>query len=315
MILTVTPNPCVDKTVYVDRLEVGAFLRARRYGCVPGGKGSNVSRAVHALGAPTRALVLVGGHTGAHVVDMIRHDDGVEPIPVWVEAPTRTITTILEEPIHRQTAFFEPGPSVTPKEAAKLLDTFQEAVRTATVATFNGTVPDPVLADAYREMISTAKASGVYTILDSHGPEFARGLEALPHLVKPNRAELEELLGYPLDTDEKCWRAMDRLIARGIERVVLSLGARGAFVAASDGHFEVIPPKIDEVNAVGSGDALVAGLAVGIHQGLPFEAAARLGVAAGAANALSWDIGHFSREDVETLLPQVQVTRRTDPRA
>jgi 1-phosphofructokinase family hexose kinase len=309
MILTVTPNPCVDKTVFLDELKVGAFMRAGRYGCVPGGKGSNVSRAVHALGRPTRALVLVGGHTGAHVVDMIRNDDGVEPVPVWVQASTRTITTILEEPIHRQTAFFEPGPSVTAEEAASLLTAFSNVLPSATVVTLNGTVPDPILVDIYPQMVEMAKAAGVLTILDSHGPEFARGVEAAPYMVKPNRAETEELVGGRLDSDEACWRATEHFLERGVTLVVLSLGARGAFVATRAERLEVVPPTITEVNPVGSGDALVAGFAVGLHEGLTLEETARLGVAAGTANAMSWDIGHFSKSEVEALLPKVRVTR------
>jgi tagatose 6-phosphate kinase len=309
LILTVTPNPCVDKTVCLDTLKVGTFMRASRVGCVPGGKGNNVARAAHALGRPVRALVVVGGHTGAHVVDMITKDDGVECVPVWVASPTRTITTVLEESLHRQTAFFEPGSAVTPAEYDTLRETFAEALAGARVVCLSGTVSDKSIAGFYREVIPVARAAGVTVILDTHGPELALGIEAQPHMVKPNVAELEELVGFPLKDDASRWRAIDILHDRGITIVVLSLGKDGALVSCDGERYRAVPPPICEVNPVGSGDALVAGFAIGLLEGMPLDETARLAVAMGTANAMSWDIGHFSPEEVRRVMGRVQVER------
>jgi 1-phosphofructokinase family hexose kinase len=307
MILTVTPNPCVDKTVFIDKLTVGTFMRSDKCTCIPGGKGTNVSRAVKALGRATKAMTIVGGHPGRHVVDMIEQQDDVECIPAWVESQTRTITTVLEEPIHRQTAFFEPGSQVTKAEYTEIVDLFREAVTGARVVTFNGTVCDKNIKNLYRDLIPIAKETGAITILDSHGPEFALGLESVPHMVKPNVAETEELFGYSLDTDDAKWRAIAQFHARGIELVALSLGERGAFVSRGRERFHVVPPKITEVNPVGSGDALVAGFAIGLLENMSLRDMAVLGCAAGTANAMSWDIGHFTKEEVEKLKAQVEL--------
>lgn len=307
MILTVTPNPCVDKTVFIDRLTVGTFMRSDKCTCIPGGKGTNVSRAVKALGGTTKAMAIVGGHPGRHVVDMIEHQDGVECIPAWVESQTRTITTILEEPVHRQTAFFEPGSRVTETEYAHIIELFREAVAGARVVTFNGTVCDKNIKNLYRDLIPIAKQTGATTILDSHGPEFALGLEAVPYMVKPNVAETEEVFGYSLETDDVKWQAIAQFHAKGVELVVLSLGERGAFVSRGHERVHVAPPQIDEINPVGSGDALVAGLALGLLEDLPLRDMAVLGCAAGTANAMSWDIGHFTQEEVEALMARVEV--------
>ncbi len=307
MILTLTPNPCVDKTVFIDRLEPGGRFRSNKCTFVPGGKGSNVSRAAKALGADTAAMVIVGGHTGHHVVEMIEKDDGVRCVPVWVAGITRTITTVLESEVHRQTAFFEPGSPVTPEEAEAVVACFRDAVKGATVATFNGSVPDPSLLDLHRHCVRIARDARVFTILDSYGKEFRRGLAAGPDMVKPNREEAALLLGRSLDSVKDCWEAVDAFHALGAGLVVLSLGAGGALVSQKGERYEVRPPKIKEVNPVGSGDALVAGFAVGIERDMPLSETARLGVAAGTANALSWDIGHFTREEVEAVAAQVQV--------
>ncbi|MCC6698731.1 MAG: hexose kinase [Candidatus Hydrogenedentes bacterium] len=307
MILSVTPNPCVDKTVFIDKLKIGTFMRSPRCTCIPGGKGTNVSRAVKALGRPTCAMVVVGGHPGAHVVDMIEHQDQVECFPAWVASQTRTITTVLEEPIHRQTAFFEPGSRVAEPEYRSIIEVFERAVEGADVVTFNGTVSDPAINTLYRDLIPIAKVRGSVTILDSHGPEFALGLESVPYMVKPNVAETEELVGFALDSPDARWKAIDFFHEKGITLVVLSLGADGALVSREGERFQVVPPLIREVNPVGSGDALVAGFAIGLVEGMPLRDMATLGCAAGTANAMSWDIGHFTREEVDSLLSQVEI--------
>ena len=307
MILTVTPNPCVDKTVFIDALKVGAFMRSSKCTCIAGGKGTNVSRAVKNLGRATRAMVIVGGHPGRHVVEMIERQDGVECVPVWVQSQTRTITTVLEEPIHRQTAFFEPGSRVTDAEAAQLETIFAENVAGAEVVAFCGTVPDPNIRFLYRNLIRIARTAGVITILDSHGPEFALGVESVPDMVKPNVAEAQELVGFPLDSSEAKAKAINLFHEKGIELVVLSLGKEGALVSDGKNRFHAVPPAIREVNPVGSGDALVAGFAIGLLEGMTLEAMATLGVAAGAANAMNWDIGHFSAGQVEQLAGKVQI--------
>ena len=166
---------------------------------------------------------------------------------------------------------------------------------------------DKNIKNLYRDLIPIAKEAGAATILDSHGPEFALGLESVPYMVKPNVAETEELFGYSLETDDAKWQAIAQFHAKGIELVALSLGERGAFVSRGEDKFQVVPPKIDEVNPVGSGDALVAGFAIGLLEDMPLRDMAILGCAAGAANAMSWAIGHFTKEQVERLTDHVEV--------
>ena len=305
MILTVTPNPCVDKTVFIDTLEVGTFMRSQKYGCVPGGKGNNVARAVHAMGRRATAMPIVGGHTGEHVIDMITHDDGVPCVPLRVASPTRTITTVLEESVHRQTAFFEPGSQVTEEEARGIDDTFAASLEGVQAVCFCGTVPDRRIEDLYARLIPIAKAAGALTILDSHGPEFARGLENAPRMVKPNVKETEELVGHPLETTADRLESLDFFHEKGVELAVMSLGAEGALVSGEDDRFSVVPPAIEEVNPFGSGDAFVAGFAIGLTEGMDLRETARLACAMGTANAMSWDIGHFSRDDVDKVARQV----------
>lgn len=310
MILTVTPNPCVDKTLFTGPIQLGAKIRAPRCTCIAGGKGCNVSRAVKAMGGDTAAMVMVGGPTGRHVVDMLEKQDGVPTVPVWVDGLTRTITTVLEEPLHRQTAFFEPGPRTTEAERTRFSELFREAVKQAKLVTLNGSAPDPALDTLYRDLLDIAHACKVPVILDAYGPIFAKALEGKPFMVKPNVEELEILFASRLDAREKQWQAVDRLREGGIDLVVLSLGEEGALVASKEGCFHAVPPEIEEVNPVGSGDALVAGFALGLTQGKELLETIRLGIAMGTANAMTWDIGSFTRAQVEALKPAIQMVPR-----
>jgi 1-phosphofructokinase family hexose kinase len=305
MILSITPNPCVDKTIYLDKVEIGTFMRAPRVSCVAGGKGCNVARAATALGTEAEAMVIVGGPPGQHVVDMIEHDDNVRCIPIWVKSMTRTITTVLEESIHRQTAFFEPGPKVTLDEMDRLLATLRAVVKHVKVVTMNGTVPDPAIQSLYAEVITICNEEGVKTILDAHGPEFREGIEAKPYLIKPNVAEAQQYVGFELNSLKDRLRAIDQFHEEGIEIVVMSLGKEGALLSSHGMRWHAVPPSITEVNPVGSGDSLVAGLAIGLHEGWAMEDALRLGAAAGTANAMNWDIGHFDVAEVERLKAKV----------
>jgi len=309
VILTFTPNPAVDKTVFVDDLDIGTFMRAPRYTCIAGGKGVNVSRTIKTLRAPTRAMLIVGGHTGRQVVEMIEESDGIETIPVWVESPTRTITTVLEEAHHRQTAFFEPGSRVTDAEGAAIVEAFAGIVGDAAVVCLSGTVSDSSVSWLYSELIPIAHDAGAKVILDSHGMEFARAIDCRPFMVKPNVGEAEEVLGNSITDNASQWDAVDAFHDMGIEQVVLSMGMDGALVSHGETRFCVVPPKIEEVNPVGSGDVFVAGFALGLERGDALELTARRACAMSAANASSWDIGHFDPALVEELEAQVSINR------
>ena len=309
MILSVTPNPCVDKTIFLDEMAVGKKNVSRRVTTIPGGKGNNVARVVKALGGESAALVLVGGAPGQHVVDMITGDDGIRCHPVWIAENTRTITTVLEEGPHRQTPLFEPGPRVSAEERAAFIEAVVGRLPGTAILTLNGTVPDPILHDVYAAIIPRAKAAGVLTILDTHGPELAQGLAAAPYMVKPNDVEAAELVGFPLESDDARWRAVDCFHEQGVRLVVLSMGAAGLLISDGTERLRVVPPAIREVNAVGSGDSLVGGIALGLLRQWPLEQTAAWGAAAGTVNAMQWDIGRVTLDEVARVAREVTVTR------
>lgn len=308
MILTVTLNPCIDKTVFVERHEVGRVIRARAVKRIAGGKGVNVARVLTNLGADVLAFVVLGGQTGRMIEELARAD-GIKLHPVWISALSRTVTTVLETSTGVQTVYVEPGPQVSPEERRRIVEELRELIPRSEMVIFSGSSPCPALDDLYSEMIAYASRVGVRSILDSRGRAFKLGLESSPFMVKPNLAETEEALGFePRFRDERL-RALEIYSRMGVELVVLSLGREGAVARWRDEIYELRPPRVEEVNPVGSGDSMVAGIAYGLSVGMPVPEALKLGVAAGAANAAMWDAASCGREEIERLLPGVSVSR------
>ena len=199
VILTVTVNPCVDKSIFIERLKVGEFNHGTGWSDVAGGKGNNAARVLKRLGVPVKALVLVGGPTGRRVAELLRDEDGLDPALVGAQALTRTIFTVREAD-GRATAFVEPADPATPDEAAALRSAFSAALEGVALVSIGGSVPCPLLDGVYRDWIVEARERGIRTCLDSRGEALRLGLEAAPWMAKPNLAESERLLGRRLRT-------------------------------------------------------------------------------------------------------------------
>lgn len=310
MFLTVTPNPCIDKTIFIPEYKPGDRIRSKRYSIVAGGKGNNVARVIRFLGYNAYALLWVGGYTGKEVIRILREEDKVKPIPVWTQMPTRTITTIYEEFVERQTAFFEPGPNISITEYRNMTEKFKRTLTNMRikVATFSGTIPDKSAVNLYKSLIKIAHNYNVLTILDSYGEEFREGLKSKPDVVKPNLKEAEEFFNCKLESRPEQIEALETLIKKyKIKVASISLGHDGCLITDGNTYLHAIPPKIKEINSVGSGDALVAGFAICFAKKYSISTAAKLGVALGTANAMQWEIGKFSMRDLIEVYQQVKI--------
>jgi tagatose 6-phosphate kinase len=294
----------VDKTLEVDTLRPGQKHRQVKVGVVAGGKGNNVARCVRTLGKPAASLLIVGGHSGRHVVDMLEHDDDVRTVPYWTEQPTRTITTVLETASGQQSAFFEPGPNLADDEVAEFLGLYEASLIGMEMVTLNGAVPCESLRGAYAHMIHLAKQHNIPTLLDSYGNEFAEAIEQGPWCVKINREEAADWLKLPVETEAQCLHALDNIQLHGVRLAIVTHGAEVLYAAWGNQRFRVTPPRVKEVNPVGSGDVFAGALCVAtLENRMPIEALT-FAAAAGAANAKCWDIGHFEVEQLEELQAQ-----------
>lgn len=278
MVVTVTPNPSLDRTMEVDSLDRGEVVRARAVHLDPGGKGVNVSRALVANGHPSRAVVPLGGFEGDQLASLLG-GLGIEVAPVRIAQAIRSNVTVVE-PDGAVTKLNAPGPSVSDAELDALLERTVAASQGAGWVAACGALPPGAPDDLYARLVSAVRRVGVRVAVDTSGAALERVLAAGPDLLKPNEAELTEAVGSSLKTLGDVVAAADKLRTYGVGTVLVSLGPDGAILVdeagAVHGEDGVVVPR----STVGAGDALLAGFLAAGGEGP--EAVAE-GVAWGAA--------------------------------
>ncbi len=306
MIITLTLNPAVDQTVFVSRLALGDVNRFRESQLDPAGKGINVSRMAHRLGWPTIAFGFLAGEIGL-IAQKALEDEGVQHHFVRAPGQTRLNVTVIDESTGTATSLYGPGPRVELPYLARLDEVFRFWLQAGRVLVLAGSLPPGVPGDAYASYTRLAREQGVKTILDADGEPLRLGVEAEPALIKPNVAEAERLLGRALPDLPAVVAGARELASRRIETVVISLGARGAVCVQGERAWLAAPPEVERRSTVGSGDSLVAGLAVALACGHSIVEGLRQGTAAGAATAMTSGTSLGTAEQVRALLPQVRI--------
>lgn len=306
MIVTLTPNPAVDQTIFVRRLTVGDVNRFRGPHLDPAGKGVNVSRMVHRLGWPTIAFGFLAGEIGL-IARQALDEEGVPHHFLRVPGQTRLNTTVVDETSGEATSLLGPGPTVAPDHLATLSGLLEFWLQACRVLVLAGSLPPGVPDDTYAAFIRLARSRGVKTVLDAEGDPFRLGVGAKPDLIKPNVSEAEGLLGRELPDLVAVVEGARELVARGITTVVVSMGARGAICAQGARVWLAAPPKVERRSTVGSGDSLVAGLALALANGGDVLEGLRVGTAAGAATAATHGTALGTAADVAALLPEVRI--------
>jgi 1-phosphofructokinase len=306
MIITVTANPAVDQTMWVRQLAHGGVNRAHEVQIDPAGKGIDVSRVVRRLGAPTMALGFLAGETG----DLVEHALTAEHVPhyfVRVQGRTRIDITVNDEATGTATSVWAPGPTVTAADLAELRGLIEVWLDAGRILVLAGSLPTGAPPQIYAEWTELAHRKGAYVIVDTSGPALSHAVAAAPDLIKPNVEETEALLGRKLGSMEEVIAAAQSLRARGVGTVVISMGGEGLICVGRDGVLRARPPQVQRSSTVGSGDSLVAGIAVTLARGGSMAEGLRLGTAAGAATAQSHGTALASAADVDALLGRVQL--------
>ena len=308
MILTVTLNAAIDKRYVVEGFRIGEVNRVKECSYVPGGKGLNVSKPASIYGAEVVATGFAGGHAGAYIEDALK-PFGIRSAFYHVDAESRSCINIWDEVNQVQTEFLEPGFTLTEEDFAGFEAKFRQLVQEAKVVAMSGSVPKGLDGTAYQRLVKIVKDAGIPVILDTSGKLLEMGIEAIPTMIKPNIDEIRMLTGKRCDDISEIIEAARAIHERGVKIVAVSLGADGSLAVGDDGIFRARVPKIDAVNTVGCGDSMIAGFALGLSKGLPLEETLRLASAISAAAAMREETGFFVMEDMEKLLPQIEITR------
>ena len=308
MIYTVTLNPALDKTVEIPGMALDTVNRITEMRTDPGGKGINVSKVIAKLGGESCAAGILGGGSGKMLEKLLEG----EPFATrfrFVEGQTRTNLKIIDREGHTNTDINEPGLTVTDADLDALLHELLAELRPGDIVVLAGSLPKGAPQDTYRTWTAACKKAGARVFLDADGALLAEGLKAAPYLIKPNDDELSRLAGKKLETLEELTAEGRRLLERGIERVVISLGGRGALYLRKGSTIYAEGLKVPVGSTVGAGDSVVAALAYAEAQGLSEEEAVRLSTAAGAVNVMCSGTQAAEREAVEALLPKVRFSR------
>ncbi|HCU22309.1 MAG TPA: hypothetical protein DF698_05370 [Candidatus Atribacteria bacterium] len=305
MILVVTPNPCIDKTLFVESIHPQPKIKVEKVKEIAGGKGSNVSRVLHQLGIEVRHFVLLGGYTGQRVKSLMELD-GISVFPAWISQLTRVVTTVVGRS-WQQVAYFEPGPVISPQEMDQVLLTFERIIPSVELIVFCGSVSDKSAYSIYCRMIQIAKKNRLKTIIDSRGIPLIEALKAQPWMVKMNREEAEETWGRKINRGDDFFNFYEFLKRKGIDYLILTLGEKGAWFRGEGTSWFGYPPKVNSINPVGSGDSFLAAFVFGLVNGKEWNECLRLGIAAGAANAQTWGAAAITWDDIQLLLPEVKV--------
>lgn len=307
MIVTLTVNPAIDRTINVDRLafEDRAYILSSKE--TPGGRGINSSSVIHAFGGETIAVLPAGGTSGVRFEEFLK-DCGFPVVVVRIRNKVRTNLTIMDR--HGLTVKLnEPGPTLDKAEVAKLDRAVRARLEGVAWLMLCGSLPPGVPDDFYASLIAFAHKKRVKTFLDTDGEALRLGIEAHPTVVKPNQAEAERLLNTALLTRTQYLNAAEQISRLGAESVILSLGSRGVVGTFKGQITEVIPPHVHAVSPIGAGDALAAAFLWAMQKQDDVYDALRWGVAAGTASAALPGMQFASLEQARALYGQVEVRR------
>jgi len=308
MILCVTLNPCLDKTLTVPDWKAGDNVRGLDVREVVGGKGNNVARALTRLGRVARPSTFLGGAVGHRSAELLRSVEGFDPLVIPTESATRVILTV-RAPKVEATAFFDPDPIISNEEAEALLRAVEGELATGTVEalTLSGSSPSPTTHGLYSELIAMAKARKVPVFLDTYGPALEGIWGFWPDVIQLNRREAGLHLRKPDPSDIEIERMLADWSRRGVQVAVVTSGPDEVLARIRGKSYRATPPRIDPVNPIGSGDCLLAGLVDAHLSGLDPESLLKRGVAAAVANALVWDAGAIDPEEVRRREAEVSV--------
>lgn len=309
MILTVTMNPSIDMSYYIDHLKINDVNRVKNVIKTAGGKGLNVSRVLQLLNAPLESTGIIGGHLGDLLEDLLDKDN-INHKFFRITPETRNCLAILNDD-GNQTEILEAGPKIQPADALHFLDFFNRLSRDAKLVAMSGSLLQGVDSDFYNKMIQIIHRNNAKAILDTSGESLKAAVSSddKPDLIRPNEEELQNLVDKKFDSKDPyaIKQILQEPIFNGIEWIVVSLGAKGCVAKHNDKFYDVNIPKIKVVNPVGSGDSTIAGLAYAMNEGKSDIDMLKYGMATGMLNTMERKTGFINPDYLEEYVDKVQV--------
>lgn len=281
MIVTVTMNPAIDKTVEINCLQQGGLNRISKVEYDAGGKGINVSKTIYELGGKSIATGFLAGNAGRTIKNVL-DEKGIQNDFVWINGETRTNTKVFEEN-GMVTELNEPGAVPSAQELKELMDKLGRYAESGTLFVLAGSIPNGMDKNIYADITDLVHKKGAKVLLDADGELFRSGLKAVPDIIKPNRLELEEYARFDYKASEQEIAGIARrLIKEGIGTVAVSMGKCGAMLLKEDYEAKAQALSVKAHSTVGAGDAMVAALSFAYENGMDNDETLKLGIATSA---------------------------------
>ncbi len=309
MIITVTLNAAIDKSLSVPNFRLGRRHRTVEQRTMAGGKGVNIARALKALGQPVIATGMAGGPTGTHIVEQLTEEAILNDF-VRIREESRTNTSVLDPTTGEQTEINERGPKVGEREVELFRDKLLYLARGAAIVVFAGSIPRGVESEVYAGLIRELQRTGVTTVIDTDGDPLRHAVRAEPDVVSPNVLEAEELVGHEFADEHELSLAVGELVALGAREAIMTL-PDGCFAQVQiEGQPTLLRARIDPREPVakrGSGDAFLAGYVAARYEGKSPAECLRFGVACGAESTGRLGAGLIERREVHRLEHEVEL--------
>ncbi len=307
MILTITLNPSVDIAYQLDTFHLDTVNRVEKVQKTAGGKGLNVTRVLKQVGEDVVATGFIGGEIGSYVKKQLTRND-IKNSFVEIGNETRNCIAVLHD--GQQTEILEQGPTIQEHEALNFIEHLEIILNNVEVVVISGSLPKGLASNYYVEIVELCKQCDVAVVLDCSGEALKKVLESQqkPTVIKPNTEELSQLIGKNITDDiQELKSVLSGQLFQGIEWIVVSLGAKGAFAKHNDKFYRVKIPKINVINPVGSGDSTVAGIAASLAHALPDVGLLKNANVLGMLNAQEEQTGYVNLEHSEVLYSQIEV--------
>jgi len=311
MITTLTLNPALDTTLYVEDFIPDDSNRVLDTQKDPGGKGLNVSRILHKLNKKVSTITFFGGHTGNEVEELLKKE-GLFPFTIRISEDTRNNITITKTNQFRQTRLNQKGPNVSNGEFESLLSMVEQLGDNANIFVLSGSLPKGLKSNVYKEIIILLRKvnKDIKIILDADKDALLTGLTANPFLVKPNIHEAERLLSRKISNIHDQIRAIKDIRNLGCQIVVMSRGSEGLIAYNGEEIIEVKPLNVEVKSTVGAGDALVAGICYALEEGKSFSEILEFGVRVSAAKVMTPGTGVCSWDEINKIKDAPEIIRR-----
>jgi len=305
VIYSITLNPALDRTLWVEKIQSDDPNRIEREERYAGGKGIDVSRVLATLGIANRALGFVGGFEGEELEGRLLNE-GISCDFIRISGDTRTNIIVNDQSTGNQISFSGKGPEIKPYELMQIIHKV-EKLEEPEVVIISGSLPPGIHAEIYRKIIEMTRAKGTRVILDTDGEALKVGIQGFPDIIKPNIHELSRLLDVELSELDGIVTAAQEVREKGVEIVLVSMGARGMLLVGGEEQYLASPPEVKVVNTIGAGDSAVAGFVYGLVGNKSLKDALIFAVAAGTATTLRPGTALCQKGDFFKLIEQVKV--------